>query len=238
MPRRYDDDDDGQVEGDGPPPGNPFATSMHAAPWLRGGMPPWHLWGNTQQIVVPIETTGALRKGVTNQLIRIAYRRPETWRWLFSARLLAGPDNTAGFFTRLFVHWELTVGVGRSVIQMAFGEGGRAFEDYVFQWGPINPAFPRGAQIWTSETASPARTYTGDGGNLPGPPSPLVVAEDIQLQVQIVGLTVVDNLAAVGQNATVEVSAQFAPNVHVRPDWLRLDVPPEAQFPGAEIEGR
>lgn len=234
-------DNDGQYDGEV----RYFANPMRSQPWMRGSTPPWHLWGNTQQISVPIETTGAIREGVTNQLVRIAYRRPETWHWLFSARLISGPDNTPGFFSRLFVHWELTVGVGRSAVQMQFELNSPtqsfaipAFEDFIFRWGPTIATFPRGAHIWSTESRAPTRFFEGDGPQVPGDPVNQIVAQDIQLQVQIVGLTVADNVLAAGQSAVVEVSAHFAPKTHFRPDWLQLDVPPEAQFPGEEVGGR
>lgn len=231
------DDDDGQYDGEVRYQANP----MQSQPWMRGSSPPWHLWGNTQQITVPIETTGAIRAGVTNQLVRIAYKRPETWHWLFSARLISGPANTPGFFTRIFVHWELTTGIGRSATMVHFGANGAfaqpGFDDYTFQWGPVNTPFPVGAHIWSTEAQSPSKSFVGDGPNTLGPIVNQIVSQDLQLQVQIVGLTVSDNVLAAGQRAVVEVSAQFAPKTHVRPDWLQLDVPPEAQFSGEEVGG-
>jgi hypothetical protein len=62
-----------------------------------------------------------------------------------------------------------------------------------------------------------------------------VVAEDIQCAARI----------AVGADefplavpVVVEVGAFFAPKNHIRPDWLQLEVPVEAQFTGAELAGR
>ena len=65
-----------------------------------------------------------------------------------------------------------------------------------------------------------------------------IVAQDLQLQVTIVALTVADNVAAVGQDVVVEVSAFFAPKTHIRPEWLHPTAPIEQQFPGDEIGGR
>lgn len=238
---RFREDDYGQVDGDASVQFQALPSDA-IQPWLREQQPPWHMWGNTQQISAVIETTGALRVGTTNQLVRISYKRPETWHWIFSARLLSGPANTAGFFTRLFVHWELTSGIGRSAIQMAFPNVATtfaqpAFDDFTFQWGPVNPAFPVGAQIWATEATTPGKSFQADGPASFGNPLQQIVAQDLQLQVQIVGLTVPANVAAVGQTAVVEVSAQFAPKTHVRPDWF-IPKPAEMKFPGAEIQGR
>ena len=98
--------------------------------------------------------------------------------------------------------------------------------------------FPRGAQIWSTEALSPSKSFQGDGPIAYGEGINQIVAEDLQLQVQVVGLTIPANVAAAGQNAVVEVSALFAPKTHVRPDWLQLDVPIETQFPGSEVGGR
>lgn len=238
-------DDDGQHDGDSPWGGSPFARSVREQPWMRSSQPPWHLWGNTQQITVPIETTGAVRQGVSNTLVRISYKRPETWHWLFQAKLISGPNNTPGFFSRLFVHWQLAVGIGRSNQRMEFqlspGQAFaiRAFEDYIFRWQDPAP-FPINAAIWTTKVFSPARTFdTAVTPGVPdGPEVDQIVAQDLQLNVQIVGLTVADNVAAAGQNAVVEVSAAFAPKTHVRPDWYQSDVGNEGVFAGDEVAGR
>jgi hypothetical protein len=238
-------DPDAQVDGEGMDPRSPFATNMRSAPWLQA-MPPWHMWGNTERLTVPVETTEAPRAGSVQQLIKISYKRPETWHWLFKARLVSGPDNTAAFFTRIFVRWNLIAGIGRSTILMV-GEFRpppapnidlRPFERYIFQWGPVDTAFPRDATIYTTQANSPPREFQGDGP-FPdtGPAIAQIVAQDIQLSANIVALTHEDNVAAVGQPVTVELSAQFSPKTHVRPDWMQLDAPVEAQFAGAETGG-
>lgn len=231
------DEDYGQVDGDESVEWYPTA----GMPWLRPSQPPWHMWGNTQLIEVPIETTGAVRLGVTNQLVRISYARPETWHWLFYARMVSGPANTPGFFTRVFVNWELTTGVGRSAVRMHLGTGQLfaipAFDTFTFQWGPTRPEFPTNAQIWASEATSPSKSFQGDGPAATGETIKEIVAQDLQLQAQVVGLTTPLNVLAAGQTAIVEVSAIFAPKTHVRPDWF-INGPQELMFSGAEIQGR
>lgn len=235
-------DDDGQHDGDRSFGNSPFARSMRAAPWMSAE-PPWHMWGNSQTITVPMETTGAVRNGIAQQLIKISYKRPESWHWIFQAKLISGPDNTAPFFSRIFVHFNLTVGIGRSFQRMTFGGGpwfaGPAFEDYIFRWGDPDP-FPAGATIWTTQALAPSRTFD-PRGQIPvpdGTPVEQVVAQDIQLEAQVVALTVGGNVAAVGQPCVVEVSAQFAPKTHVRPDWYQPEAPHESLFGGDEVGGR
>ena len=242
-------DDDGQVDGD-------FAGSVNftpntAQPWLRSGMPPWHLWGNTQRITTVVETGGVFRQGQPGQLVKVSYKRPETWQWLFHAKLISGPENTATFFSTVFVVWDLTIGVGRSAIQMVgttdrFGR--QSFERFDFQWGPVVTEFPVGAKIYTSQVLAPNRFFTTEtpgsdqtgnavAGNQSASTIEQIVAQDIQLQCRVVALTVPANLAALNQPVEVEVSAAFAPRSHVRPDWYRKG-PAEIAFPGDEIEGR
>jgi hypothetical protein len=196
------------------------------------------MWGNLQRIDGVIVGSG-VQQPIRGQLCKISYKRPETWHWMFSARLISGPDNSATFFSRIFVNFDVVIGVGRSVLRMALEPRAQSFETYVFRWGPTNPAFPRGAHIYTSQAVSPSRDFEGDGTTTtPGALITELVAQDIQVNVSVLGITLDTNVAAIGQPFSLEVSALFAPKTHIRPDWLRIDVPMSAQFPGEEIEGR
>ena len=243
-----DDESFGQVDGDSavgavafPNQVARFQPSSPGQPWLRSPLPPWHLWGNTQNVVTPVETVGQPREGFTQQLLKASYKRPETWHWLFAARLLSGPDNTPTFFTRIFVRFNLTVGIGRSAIVIASDVTRtffvRPFEEFIFQWGPVGTAFPIGAQIYSTESLAPSRSFQADGPAADGQPVSEIVAQDLQLVAQVSALTVAGNVAAVGQPVTVEVSAQFAPKTHVRPDWSQTRAPHEIAYAGAETGG-
>ncbi len=186
------------------------------------GIPPWHLWGGRQIIETTVEVVGAVRQGNVGQLAKVSYARPETWHWLFSAQLLQGPDNTPGFFTRIFVHWDLTVGIGRSTVDMASLTNFqviRGFDDYQIQWGPAVPTFPVGLQIWTTQTKAPNRIYNSDAFVVSDEPIQQIVGSDLNLNVRVVALTIVDNLLAAGQPVKVEVAALFSPKTHIRPEW-------------------
>ena len=214
-----------------PPPGDPGGGRK---PTHGRGIPPWHLWGGRQTVSTTVETVGAIRQGNVGQLAKVSYGRPETWHWYFSARLLKGPDNTAGFFTRIFVHWDVTLGIGRSTVDMASLDNPtivRAFDDYQIQWGPVVLTFPTGLQIWTTQTRAPSRIYTSDAFILGDEPIQQIVASDINLSVRVVALTVIDNVAAVGQPVDVEVVGLFAPKTHIRPEWHLH------QFPAGEERG-
>lgn len=247
---RGDDDDYEQVGAD-----LQFATTLRDQPWIQGGGTPWHMWGNTQVIEVPIiaQIVGPMQLK-SNQLTKISYKRPESWHWLFAARTVDGP-TPAGGSVRLLVFWDLTLGLGRSVFQTGdptTTPGStilQTFDAYSFTWSSA-PGFVRNARIWTTETFSPQRAWTNfgtipdPGGNaVPPEPNPTVIrsvpAQDIQLDVRLFAQQFPPpNTDVVGQTVQVEVSAFWSPKVHIRPEWLQLDVPPEAQFPGAEIGGR
>lgn len=246
--RLYSEDVHGQVDGDAAPAPPPLMSASSGG--AQFGMPPWHMWGNTQQLTTVVEeASGVARLGVTQQLNKIAYKRPETWHWLFSARLISGPANTALFFSTVRVFFNVTVGIGRSAIimrndlQQAFAINGdiRSFERFAFQWGPVNPVFPSGAHIWSAQAQAPPRNFASDGP-FPdtGPPLTELVAQDIQVDVQLTAITVAGNVAALGQPVVVEVSGQWAPKTHVRPDWFNNfdGVVPGQVFSGAELEGR
>lgn len=225
--------------------------------------PPWHLWGNAETFRVPVQSSaGALRPATTGQLIKVAYGRPETWHWLFAAKLIEGPASPVNQ-TQLEVSFDLTVGVGRSAVlltgNVASGlNQNRAFETYFFQWGPVAAAFPRGAQLYSTQVLAPNRQFRSDAPfpDQTGNPTaasdavapafataffaPLIeqiVAESIQLQCRMIALAAPGS-ASIGSLVTVEVQAMFAPKTHVRPDWFQIGAPKGKQFPGGEVPGR
>jgi hypothetical protein len=218
------EDDDGQVDGD-------FVSRLPMAgqSWLRGSLPPWHLWGNTQTIISP--PSGAfnvVNSSNPNEMVRICYKRPETWHWVFQTRLVdmpTPPIPTSNF--NISARYDVTIGIGRSVIIM------RDFE--VHTWGIRNPALPPIGDYMRSTTAVSKRSYIDDDSAAPVlqvTEISQLVAQDIQVQcrVEVSG-------SGVGATGTLEVSAMFAPKTHVRPDWL-ADGPPELQFAGEETAGR
>lgn len=236
---RYRDDDDGQVDGDfagpspfGQPP-SPFAAAPGQQPWLRTAEPPWHLWGNTQRIELTLPAGQTFSDTVRGQLTKVGYGRPDTWHWLFTARMIEGDDADPGEPLQLQVTWEIVVGMGRSIQQNL------AFDGWNFLWGAPRPdAFPR-RLFWATETYQDNlnRTlFSLAPATEPFNKVTEIVAQDIQLNVRCTLIRGV--LPGTAKRAVLEVGAQWAPKSHVRPDWFQLDVPPEAQFPGSEIKGR
>jgi hypothetical protein len=104
-----------------------------------------------------------------------------------------------------------------------------SFERFVFRWDAPAP-FPE-ETIWSTRAQQPDRL----GGRVdPTHEVEQIVAEDIQCAARIS----ISTSNAPLDDLVMEIGAFFAPKNHIRPDWLQLDVPVEAQFPGAELQGR
>lgn len=168
--------------------------------------PPWLMWGNsiTQDVTFP--GGGGPATVSTSQLIRIAYARPEAWRFMLSAQILdcSVPSDAS---TLIVVDFDLTTGVGRSQIVI------KKFERYVMKGAIV------GDFMLSTSVLGPIRDE-----NLPVNPAvqalnviDLIPGQDIQLQARI---QVSANPATV-QKATVRVDAYFTPNVHIRPEWFK-----------------
>lgn len=223
------DDESGQVDGDfaAAPYFAPFQPVNAGQPWLRTPMPPWHMWGDSQNVTVP--DIGTLTAGgmLTQQLVRVNYRRPESWHWVFLAEILEAPTAILGQQGIVFVVYDLIVGVGRSAMVIP------NFETFSWQWnGPI-PA-PTNVKTWSTQARAPNRQFV-----TPVPATPVdnvidqITAQDLQISARVL----TGGTAGLAGAVRLQVSAHVSPKTHVRPDWL-LDGPAEAVFAGAETEGR
>lgn len=234
---RYDDDEDAEQSVVG---GSPFASRMGAQPWLQAnGEPPWHMWGNSQRIEVdfPLGLSN-FSPAVRQQLTKVAYGRPDTWHWLFTARLIDATDADPDEPLTLSITWELTVGIGRS-FQQNLG-----FDSWTMSWGtPVTPTdvAPRGRLLWATQTYQSRLGRQIFIAPEVEPPNLIdeIVAQDIQLTVRAAMSSPVTPRTS-NKRAVIEVGAQWAPKCHVRPDWFRNDegTPLELQFPGGEVQGR
>jgi hypothetical protein len=230
-----DYDDDGQVDGDFAPPvpqggAYPLARAFGDQPWLRSAIPPWHLWGNSQRVDVEL-TTGAFGQAQRSQLTKVSYGRPETWGWLFTARLISGAlSPPVGTDLQLTIIWELTVGIGRSM-QQSLG-----FDVWnIIILGGAAP--PIGRLMWANQVVVPSNLgrFNAAGVVDPTPPPNVfneINAQDIQLNARV-AILLSGVQAGYPYNAALELGAQWAPKAHVRPDWY-LDGPTELRFPGSE----
>lgn len=184
----------------------------------NSGIPPWHMWGNTQVIGNLVAGGGAAAsQRVQQQLIRVGYKRPETWHWCFSAKLISGPDFGPGGVGTVLVNFDLTIGVGRSMVILP------AFESYLFAWNGI--AAPINRLKYSTSVFGPNRIDDPNVLETRDNFIDQITAEDIQL-----GCTIAHQSTTAGTVASVEVSAHFAPKTHLRPSWFREP----AQFHGGE----
>lgn len=220
----------------------------------RSGIPPWHMWGNSQIIETTIQDTLTRRTATPGQLVRINYARPETWHWLLAAKMLQGPDAPPApapdEHLQVSVAFDLTVGVGRAAITIdnagAIFQGDKTFETFLFEWGD-GPArlFPVLANLWSTQVLGPNRSFRSNAPfpNQEGFPTPgdfitgptiidQIVAQDIQMSCRVIALDTTPASPLIGQTVKVEVSAIFAPQTHVRPEWFK-----GGSFPGAEDGG-
>jgi hypothetical protein len=196
------------------PPPAPRPTAEHGS-----GQPPWHMWGNTQAL--DLLASNAPLTGQQNttvgQLLRVAYRRPETWHWVFAATLLDGPTLGVGDSAAVSVIFDLTIGVGRSQLTIPF------FETFTWNWAASAPPIGQLTRTkWSTQVNGPVRVDSD-----PTPPANVIdqiVAQDIQLNVR----SLLGGIGVAGTTARVEVSAHFSPKTHIRPEWSLW------RFPGAE----
>jgi hypothetical protein len=200
---------------------------------IFAGASPWQQWGNTQNISVPPDlftNPNVHEQQIT--LVRVQYNRPETWRFLFSARVLSGPGGP-NHQSNVSVWFELITGIGRSAIRLPFWATLPEFA-----WNDAPGPFPTIIHHTShAQDSNPIFSFTNE--------DPQVLTQTQQFADLVVGqdMTVVAHCSfttnlVTEQPAIVEVSGQFAPNVHVRPDWFQLDGHPGEQFAGGEVKGR
>lgn len=148
------------------------------------------------------------------QLCRVSYRRPESWNWLFAARILDAPNAPGGGVAAIIIY-DLTVGIGRSQITIP------AFEQFEFVWSGVQ-TFPT-FSMYSTSSYGPNRVQGAGAAATRDNFIDRITAQDIQLACRVLYSD-----ADATRSATVEVSAHFAPAVHVRPEWA------SERFPGGE----
>jgi hypothetical protein len=200
------------------------------------------MWGNTQ-VISGSDVLNVNTAGITTQLVKASYLRPETWKWVFAARLLEASQAQAGEQHIITVDFNLTIGIGRAAITM------NSFEQYIWRWGLAGNTdqAPIGFDKWSTQTLGRVRLDTSEtGGADPWQTNPAATATQYnggigtrsvsnvidRIVAQDINLQAVVTFATSGSlEGKVEVSAQFAPTTHVRPEWF-LD-----RFPGGEHGG-
>lgn len=206
-------------------------------------VPPWHLWGNTERVTIPpssLFVSDPNRIFVPSTIIKVAYGRPETWRFQFGAEIINGPTVGAGITAETNIDFRLITGVGRGVMRRGVGFGRDIFR---FRWGgggTPTPA-PIGETIWhgTMSSGQPYEWNEVDGSGASIARFEAVenmdsfVAESITVEANcnfIVSLPLPITLGPL----VLELSWQVAPLNHVRPDWYEEN----PVFAGGETEGR
>jgi len=181
-------------------------------------IPPWHMWGGLVNFEAATTTPG-FNFTKTQQLCRIEYKRPESWRFLFFARLLGSDNHSPAVFE---VNFNIIPGVGRGSLNL------QPFETFKFKL-PIGPLTGGAVEKWSSSVVGPVRDET-----LPVPPDvpqPNIVdsfvAQDVQ--VSVTGSVV---LTVPGDTLQAEMGCLLAPWHHARPDWGMRN------FAGEELGGR
>lgn len=184
---------------------------------------PWLMWGNTLTVTTQPGIAIANPDRQTTQLVKVAYKRPETWNFLFSCRVISADPVVA---TTAFVDFNVQTGLGRTVANIATQRTSVAqpgFERYVFFGAPLLPTAAN-AFKWSTSVSGPVRddTVVPPATNAPNITNH-IVGQDIQINVSI-------GYVAVGATAplVLEVSAFLSPEVHIRPEWFRRI------FPGGE----
>lgn len=225
-------DDLAQVDGD-----VAFQPGGAGQPWLRTGVPPWHMWGSSQ--VVRCEATGSDQATVFNagQLAKVAYKRPETWHFLFQARIINAPGPVTSPTNGLVitVRFDVITGIGRSQSQLV------GFDTWNWIW--TGSELPPTTVLWATSAETPLLRYVIDpdsGLYVPDPRGVRVVDQIIGQDIQVtcavsLEMTGIDEGDA--RTADVEVSAYVSPKTHIRPEWFLQGTVPEVNFGGDEIKG-
>ncbi len=178
------------------------------------GIHPWHMWGGLAT-VNSSTTTPAFTYSTTQQLCRVSYKRPESWRFLFFAKLLTSDNHSPATFE---VDFNVIPGVGRGSVNL------QPFEKFIFKL-PIGPLPPGGqADKWSTSVNGPVR----DDTSLVTVPNVVdsFVAQDIQIS-----FTAAVSLTVPGDTLQAQVGCLLAPWHHARPDWVLRD------FAGEELKG-
>jgi hypothetical protein len=200
-------------------------------PAVYNPMVPWHLWGGAEVLELNV---GAAVASV--QMAKVSYGRPESWRFLFTARMLSAPTNGSAV-EHVILDFDVTVGIGRysttlgredvPVPSPTNAEETRGFARFHFIRS--EPNFPS-RYAWLTTGWSPIADSV-DGVAVPRV-TDVIVAQDIQCRVRA------GAFAGSGTPVPlkVQVAAYFAPNVHIRPDWL-ADADEQTRFRGNEVGG-
>jgi hypothetical protein len=200
------------------------------------------MWGSTQ--ILEFETFNGFRAlSAPLQIARIAYKRPETFRFFAAAQIIGGPDSL-GNPVGIVVDFDLGFGVGRAATTTR--------DDRLDVSGlivpSINPSFvrlgwviPAAPSFYATPNNAPKRFTTQS--------QPRVIDDTTAAPVLTTSDTFSADSCSVEVRAyaysptlppgvyQVQVSWFSSPNVHVRPDWFADEPDKRIAFAGAELRG-
>lgn len=182
--------------------------------------PPWLMWGSQQTLKLQLKVGTSEVQG--QQLVKIAYKRPETWRFLFFAQVLGVPYPIASNIhtpaVQLTIDFNVQTGIGRDQANIVFipgtipGSEQHGFLHFVIAGAPVLP----NARKWATQTLGPPLDDTAAA------PVPLnitdqIVGQDIQVNVRVQA----SSSSSFSDPLVLQVGAFFSPNVHIRPEWWK-----------------
>lgn len=175
-------------------------------------VPPWHTWGN---VVTSTMRAAPFSTSAYQQIVRVAYGRPESWRFLVWAEPFGfvSPPVESTFQ----VTFQLMTGVGRSIVTIPTGVAVSRRQGNIGSWidmgwtiSPGNTEEPR--PKWTTRAYSP-RLIDGNVNYPAMNESDVIVGQDISIGCYL----------QVNRPDPVQVGARIgvmlAPIHHSRPDW-------------------
>lgn len=170
---------------------------------------PWHMWGATQ--VVRLTPVAGDNVQASLQLLRVNYKRPETWSFFFGASLYGAGTLSDALTVRVAI--DVITGVGRSVFntENQFLAG---FPQFVtFFWNLAGGQnLTNVARKWTT-TGSRVHLDDTDATDTVRPE--WIVAEQLQAKARIFVVA-----ETTEPELKVEVTGFVAPRTHVRPEWF------------------
>jgi len=158
------------------------------------------MWGNELQF--DLQTNNV---AVSQQVTRISYKRPETWCFLFTGRIVSHVAGSSPGIPLLFA-FDVTIGIGRSVATMP------RFCVLELPAIPTDDSLP--PLVW-AQAAYTRGLFNDTTSATADVAVDTIVAQDIQVQATC-------QLPLGGEiPMTVGMAAYFAPRSHIRPDWFR-----------------
>jgi hypothetical protein len=204
------------------------------------------MWGSTVTLtaargIAPLPG-GIHAVSAIRQVVRVNYRRPETWSFWVASEVLGG--NVSDVQMDVHVDLNLMTGVGRTLFDtgtLGLTQDVPAGYPTFIPWIRFVHSVPAGIapgsqgdltrKKWTTVANSPVMS------DLVATSSRLIdtiTGQDLQVGAQIgLGLAAA---SAVANSVTVGVTCYLAPQAHVRPDWMAVG-PPQLKFLGGETGG-